>query len=56
MCRKRGPRAEHRDLRAYEEALGRNGFANVVSVDVMPPSMDSTPLDAFTLTTARRED
>jgi ubiquinone/menaquinone biosynthesis C-methylase UbiE len=52
---KRGPRAEHRDLRAYEEALGRNGFANVVSVDVMPPGGEDGDnfLDAFTLTTAR---
>ena len=53
---KRGPRAEQRDLEAYERSLERHGFRNIVSVDVMPPSMDSTPLDAFTLTTARRED
>lgn len=52
---KRGPRAEHRDLEAYEEALERCGFSSVVSVDVMPPGGEGANfLDAFTLTTARK--
>jgi len=49
---KRGPRAEHRDLEAYEKCLKTHGeMEKIVSEDLIPPGEDRD-LEGFTLTTA----